>query len=56
MEALRRLRSEGVSVVNSSERFVEDGLLVSELSPEAREALELVEKLQYYRMRDMEVD
>ena len=41
---------------NSSERFVEDGLLVSELSPEAREALELVEKLQYYRMRDMEVD
>lgn len=50
MQILRQLR-ENVSVVNSSGRYVENGVLTGELSEKSREMLDIVEKLQYYRMK-----
>ena len=50
MNALRSLRGE-VSVVNSSGRYMADGVLTGEISAQAQEKLSLVEDLQYYRMK-----
>lgn len=51
MQALREL-FESVDIVNSSGRYREDGLLTDTLSEGAREKLDKVLYMQYYRMRD----
>jgi hypothetical protein len=51
MQALRELYQD-VTVVNSSGRYVEHGELVSDVSAQAREKLDRVLYMQYYRMHD----